>query len=153
MEEHFVLLDGLPDAHVLAVESGHSSLLASLELSLGLGSVIGVVAVKVTVVVFVLAGVDGLLDLVALFLLLLGELQVQPLLFLLLFDLCHERTPREFDRHGALVHYLVVLVGEECDGGRLGVDVALGEVDVVVVGLAEHWYLGLQPVVLQRQFL
>lgn len=45
LEEHLVLLHSLSDAHVLAVKSGHSPLLSSLELSLRLSGVIGVITV------------------------------------------------------------------------------------------------------------
>ncbi len=151
LEEHLVLLDGLPDAHVLAVEGGHGALLAPLELGLGLGGVVGVVTVKVAIVVLVLTSVNGLLDLLTLFLLLLRKLLVQQLLFLLLLYLGHECTPRELDGHGALVDDLKVLVREEGDGGRLGVDVAFAQIDVVVVSLAKDRYLGLQSIVLERE--
>ncbi len=40
LEEHLVLFYGFPDAHILAVESGHSPLLTPLHLLLGLGLVI-----------------------------------------------------------------------------------------------------------------
>ena len=43
LEEHFVLLNGLSDAHILAIESGHGPLLASFELRLGLCGVVGVI--------------------------------------------------------------------------------------------------------------
>lgn len=36
LEEHLVLFYGFPDAHILAIESGHSPLLAPLHLLLGL---------------------------------------------------------------------------------------------------------------------
>ena len=74
LEEHLVLLDGLPDAHVLAAESGHGALLSPLKLGLRLCSVVRVITVKVTLVLVVLASLNGLLNLVALFLLLLREL-------------------------------------------------------------------------------
>ena len=82
LEEHLVLLDGLSDAHVLAVEGSDSSLLASVLLGLGLGGVIGVVAIQVAILIVVLASVDSLLDFFSLLLLFLAELQVEPLLFL-----------------------------------------------------------------------
>ena len=74
LEEHLVLLDGLPDAHVLAAKSGHGALLSPLKLGLRLCSVVRVITVKVTFVLVVLASLNGLLNLVALFLLLLREL-------------------------------------------------------------------------------
>jgi len=43
LEEHLVFLNGFPDAHVLAVERGDGSLLASLHLLLSLRLVVGVV--------------------------------------------------------------------------------------------------------------
>ena len=44
-------------------------------------------------------------------------------------------------------------MGEERDRGWLGVDMALREVHVVVVGLAEDWYLRLEAVILKCQLL
>lgn len=44
-------------------------------------------------------------------------------------------------------------MGEESDGCRLGVDMALGEVDVVVVGLADDGDLSLEPIVLQCELV
>ena len=64
-----------------------------------------------------------------------------------------EGPPRELDRYGTLVHDLEVLMGEESDGCRLGVDMALGEVDVVVVGLADDGDLSLEPIVLQCELV
>ena len=112
-------------------------MLAALQLGLLLSLVVTVIAIKVAIFLFFFASFDSMLDLFALFLLLLGQLQVETLLLLLLFDLRREGSPGEFDRDGAFVHDLVVLVAEEGDGGGLSVDVALGEVDVVVVGLAD----------------
>ena len=136
LEEHLVFFNGFPNAHILAVERGHSSLLASLHLLLGLCLVIGVVRVQVAIVVVVLTGVDSLLDFVAFFLLLLGQLEVKPLLLLLFFDLGHECTPRELDRDCTFVDNLEVLVTEESNTGGVCVDVLLGQIHVVVVGLA-----------------
>lgn len=136
LEEHLVFLNGFPDAHVLAVERGDGSLLASLHLLLGLCLVVGVVRVQVAIVVVVLAGVDSLFDFVAFFLLLLGQLEVKPLLLLLLFDLRHECTPRELNRDCTFVDDLEVLVTEERNAGRVRVDVLLGQIHVVVVGFA-----------------
>lgn len=149
LEEHLVLVDGASDRHVLAVEGRDCSLLASLELGRLFGVVIRVVTIEVAIVFVVLASLNGLLDFVALFLLLLGELLVKTLLFLLLLDLGGKGPPGELDRYRTLVHDLIVLMGEKRDGSWLGVDVALGKVDVVVVGFADHRYLRLQPIVLQ----
>ncbi len=40
LEEHLVLFHSLPDAHILAIESGHSPLLAPLHLLLSLSLVV-----------------------------------------------------------------------------------------------------------------
>ena len=93
LEQHFVLLNSLSDAHILAVEGRNGALLAPLELGLGLGGVVGIVTVQVAVIFVVLAGLDSLLDFIALFLLLLGKLEVKPLLFGLLFELGGEGPP------------------------------------------------------------
>ena len=85
---------------------------ASLELGLGLGGVIGVVTIQVAVIFIVLAGLNCLLDFIALFLLFLGELEVKTLLFGLFFKLGSEGPPRELDGHGALVDNFKVLVRE-----------------------------------------
>ena len=148
LEEHLVLLNGLTDAQILAIERGYGALLAPLKLGLRLGGVIGVIAIQLAVFVVILAGIDGLLDLVALLLLFLAELKVKPLLFLLFFHLGGEGPPGELNRHGTLVHNLVVLVAKERDGGGFGMDVALGEVDVVVVGFTEDGDLRLEPIIL-----
>ena len=124
-------------------------MLASLELGLSLGGVIGVVTVQVAVILIILAGLNCLLDLIALFLLFLGKLEVKPLLFGLFFKLGGEGPPRELDGHGALVDNFKVLMREQSDARRFSVDVALGEVNVVVMRLTEDWDLGFEPVVLQ----
>jgi hypothetical protein len=135
LEQHFVLLNSFPDAHVFAVESGDGALLAPLEFRLSLGGIVGIVTVEVAVVFVVLACLDGLLNLVAFFLLFLGELEVKPLLLGLLFHLSGEGPPRELDGHGAFVDDLEVLMGEEGDARGLCVDVALRQVHVVVMRL------------------
>ena len=148
LEEHLVLLDGLADAQVLAIERGYGALLAPFKLGLSLGGVIGIITIQLAVFVIIFAGIDGLLDFVALLLLFLAELKVKPLLFLLFLHLGGEGPPGELDGDGALVHNLVVLVAEERDGGGFGMDMALGEVDVVVVGFSEYGYLCLEPIIL-----
>jgi len=110
LKQHFVLLNCLPDAHILAVESGYSTLLASVLLSLGLGGVIGVVTVKVAVIVVIFASVNRLLNFFTLLLFFLAELEIEALLFLRFFDLSGECAPREFDGNRTFVHDLVVLV-------------------------------------------
>lgn len=72
LEEHLVFVDGVADGHVLAVQGRYCPLLASLHLGLLFGFVVGVITVELAVFFVVFTGLNGLLDLVSLFLLLLG---------------------------------------------------------------------------------
>ena len=76
--------------------------------------VIGIVGVKALIIIDIVL-VEGHADFSAFFDLFLCKLLVKPLLFDLFLHLGGEGAPGEFDRDGAFVNNLKVLVGEQRD--------------------------------------
>lgn len=112
--------------------------------------IVRVIGVKTLVVVIALF--QRLIDVIALLDLFGRQLLVESLLFYLLLHLSGKGAPRELDGHSAFVHDLKVLVGEQRDRGRIGVNVRLGKVHVVVVRFAENLNIGFESFVGQAQF-
>jgi hypothetical protein len=122
LEEHGIIIDGLPDALVLARERGNRLLAGSGSLELELGLVVGVIAVQalIAALVVILSLENG-----SLFVLLLRELLIEAGFLLVFLLLGCESSPRELDWDLALVDDGVVLVRVQRDTCGIHVNVGL----------------------------
>lgn len=113
LEEHLVFIDGLLDGGILARQGGEDLRLLALAALLHFNCVVRVVGVETLVIVIAL--LQGLVDVVALFDLFGRQLLVESLFFDLLLHFCGKGAPGKLNGHSALVHDLKVLVGEQRD--------------------------------------
>ena len=152
LEEHFIFFNCLSNGGVFPGQGRDCSLLFALLLGVELALVVGVVGVETLVLTLVFSLLDGLLNFFFFLLLLLAQLQVESGLLCLFLGLSGKCPPRKLDWDSTFVDDLVVLVRVERDGRGIGVYVALGEVDVVVVGFTDDWDLGGEVVIDKKKF-
>jgi hypothetical protein len=146
LEQHWVIVNSLPDALILSLKGGNGLLLVPLSFELKFILVIRIITVKGLLIRTVEVLRLHNLSFLGLF---LNQLLVKSRLLLILFFFSRKSAPRELNRYLRLVHDCVVLVTVQSDRRGIHMDVTLRQKYVVVMTLSHDRYNGLEIIIVE----